>query len=61
MGAICGHLEATEPAPWTSAITWTCRGCLLPDDADRAIDLYVTIGVPEGTVPTWDIYADVGG
>ncbi len=60
-GAICGHLEATEPAAWASAITWTCRGCLIPDDADRAIDLYVMVGMPEGTIPTWDIYADVGG
>lgn len=58
---ICGHTVASEPVEWTKEVTWTCRVCLLPDDDHRALSLSITVAVPEGTVPTWDIYADVGG
>jgi hypothetical protein len=58
---ICGHTAAAEPEPWTHVVTWTCRGCLIPDDHDRALNLHVIVGVPEGEVPEWDIAVDVGG
>ena len=58
---ICGHTAAAEPEPWTQVVTWTCRGCLIPDDRDRALSLHVIVGVPDGEVPEWDIAVDVGG
>lgn len=58
---ICGHTAAAEPEPWTHVVTWTCRGCLIPDDNDRALTLHVIVGVPKGEVPEWEIGADVGG
>lgn len=58
---MCGHTAAAEPEPWTHVVTWTCRGCLIADDHDRALSLHVIVGVPQGEVPAWDIAADVGG
>lgn len=58
---ICGHTAAVEPQPWTHVVTWTCRGCLIPDDHDRALTLHVIVGVPQGEVPEWDLAVDVGG
>lgn len=58
---LCGHIEASDVDSWARAVTWTCQGCLLPDDRDRALSLYVAVGVPAGTVPVWTISADVGG
>jgi hypothetical protein len=59
--ALCNHIAATDTAAWGRAVTWTCRGCLLPDDRDRELSLYVAVGVPQGTVPAWAISADLGG
>jgi hypothetical protein len=58
---LCGHIAPTETDTWARAVTWTCRGCLLPDDHDRALSLYVAVGVTAGTVPVWRIFGDVGG
>jgi hypothetical protein len=57
---LCGHITAGETGTWVRTVTWTCEGCVLADDRDRALDLYVAVGVPAGTVPTWEIFADVG-
>lgn len=58
---LCGHIESAEVGTWAHAVTWTCEGCLLPDDRERALSLYVAVGVPAGAVPVWQISADVGG
>ena len=58
---LCGHVESSDVDGWARAVTWTCQGCLLPDDRDRALSLYVAVGVPAGTVPVWTIFAEVGG
>lgn len=58
---ICGHTEAMEPEEWTNVVTWTCRGCLLPDDDDRSLTLHVLVAVPDGEVPEWDVAVGVGG
>ncbi len=58
---ICGHITGVDAGTWGHAATWTCVGCLLPDGRDRALSLYEAVGVPEGTIPSWQIYADVGG
>lgn len=58
---LCGHVEAHDAGSWARDVTWTCRGCLFPDDRDRSLSLYVEVGVTAGTVPVWEIYADFGG
>lgn len=58
---LCGHIAALETSEWGRAVRWTCEGCLIPDDLDRSLSLYVAVGVTAGTVPSWDIFADVGG
>lgn len=57
---LCGHIRTAETETWTHSVTWTCEGCLLPDDLDRPLSLYVAVAVPPGTVPSWTISADVG-
>ena len=58
---LCGHIDSGDFGTWGRHVTWTCRGCLLPDDRDRALSLYVEVGVPANSVPVWELFADVGG
>jgi hypothetical protein len=58
---VCGHVTGVDAGTWGHEAVWTCVGCLLPDSRDRALSLYEAVGVPEGTTPAWQIYADVGG
>ncbi len=58
---ICGHITGSAAGQWAHAVTWTCVGCLLPNDRDRSLSLYEAVGVPEGTIPVWQVFADVGG
>ena len=45
---------------WSQRVTWTCVGCLIADHKDRAIALHEWLAVPAGTVPSWEIFADLG-
>ena len=58
--SLCGHIYGFDTGTWAHAVNWSCVGCLLPDDRDRSLSLYVSVGVQEGTVPEWDVYADFG-
>ena len=59
---VCGRTEGhVIAATWSHEVTWTCEGCLIPDATTRGISLYAVVGSPSGTVPTWDVFADVGG
>lgn len=58
---LCGHINARDVAAWGHIVTWTCEGCLLPSDRDRSLSLYEEVGVAEGTVPSWEVFADLGG
>ena len=59
---LCGRTTGTPATDSRShRVTWTCVGCLLADHLDRAIALQEFVAVPAGTVPTWQIFADVGG
>lgn len=58
---VCGHTIGFDTGTWAHEADWTCVGCILPDDRNRSLSLYIAVGVPEGTVPEWDVYADVGG
>ena len=57
---VCGRTVGTTEAPWTQRATWTCPGCFIPDHADRALTLRQLVAVPEGTVPSWELFADLG-
>jgi len=48
------------PEPWSHQVAWTCTGCLIPDHWDRDIWLTEMVAVPAGTLPTWEILADLG-
>jgi len=56
----CGHIAAGESDGWTHAVTWTCRGCLIPDERDWGLSLYQWVGVAQGSVPSWQVFADFG-
>jgi hypothetical protein len=59
---LCGRTTGTtDDADWSHTATWVCVGCLVADHADRAIALEIFVAMPEGVVPTWEIFADLGG
>jgi hypothetical protein len=58
---VCGRTEGHEDASgWSGALTWTCAACLVPDGLARGVSMYEVIGVPAGTVPSWDLFASGG-
>lgn len=58
---LCGRTTGTtNKTDRSQLVTWTCVGCLVPDHADRAIALEQSVGVREGTIPGWEIFADIG-
>ena len=59
---VCGHTEGRIGIDdWSHRVTWRCEACLLPDATTRGFGLYSVVGVPEGTVPSWDVFGDAGG
>jgi hypothetical protein len=60
---LCGRTTSalTAGEAWSQDVTWTCESCLFPDHASRAIGLQEFVAVPPGTVPTWEIFGDLGG
>ena len=59
---LCGRTTgATATDDWSQTFTWTCVGCLIPDHANWSVALHELVAVPAGTIPTWEIYADIGG
>ena len=64
LDTVCGRTDAVETdgaGGWSLRVTWTCEGCLFASHDTRPIVLYEFVGVPEGTVPSWEISADLGG
>jgi hypothetical protein len=58
---LCGRTAgASSSEGWSHTVTWTCEVCPDADHADRSIALQEFIGVAAGTVPTWEIFADLG-
>lgn len=58
---ICGRTEGvSDQGTWTHSVTWTCEQCLVLDEDTRAISLHLFLGMPEGVVPSWDLFADAG-
>lgn len=61
MAILCGRTVGTTDVDDAShTVTWTCGGCLFPDHATRGIALYERVAVQSGTVPTWEVFADLG-
>jgi hypothetical protein len=59
---LCGRTTATTPiGSSTQRVEWTCTSCLFPDQRTRAIALSEFVAVPAGTLPSWRIFADLGG
>jgi hypothetical protein len=59
---LCGRIAGGPGATAGSwRVTWMCEPCLPFDDEDRAFSLRSEIFVPEGTLPNWEILADLGG
>lgn len=59
---VCGGTSGTtDDTDWSHTVSWVCTGCLVADHADREIALEVFVGMPEGVVPTFEIFADLGG
>ena len=59
---VCGRTVATiRYEDWSQQVTWTCESCLFPDHATRAVALQQLVAVAAGTVPSWEIFADLGG
>ncbi len=58
---LCGRTTgSTETDSRSHRVTWTCVGCLLPDHDARTIALQEFVAVPAGTIPSWQIFADLG-
>jgi hypothetical protein len=58
---VCGRTTGSAGrAAWSYRVTWACVSCPLPNDADWSLPLHEWVAVPQGTVPTWEIYADLG-
>ena len=58
---ICGRTTGSSDAStWTHTATWVCVGCVMPDHDPQALAIDEFIAVPAGTVPTWQILADIG-
>ncbi|MEO8468543.1 MAG: hypothetical protein ABI573_02620 [Chloroflexota bacterium] len=56
-GTTTGSLDART---WTQTLTWTCEACPFGNHVTRGFAMYGLVGVPEGTVPAWDISIDYG-
>jgi hypothetical protein len=56
-GSSRGDAVANGPE---QSVVWTCVRCLLPTHDDRSVILYQFVSVPEGRVPAWDVYGDLG-
>lgn len=61
LGTVCGRTEGTTNANDSShTVVWTCAACLVPDQADRAFEMFEWVAVEPGSVPSWGIFADLG-
>ena len=56
-GLTTGVMNASD---WSATVTWSCVGCVLPDKASKGLILYEFVAMPEGTIPNWELFADVG-
>ncbi len=61
LGTVCGRTEGTTNAnDWSHTVVWTCAACLVPDQADRAFEMFEWVAVEPGSVLSWGIFADLG-
>jgi hypothetical protein len=57
----CGRTTSVRLHGWqTHQVIWTCATCGADEPTGRQIAIREVIGVREGTVPTWTVYAQLG-
>lgn len=57
----CGRTTAaTSDAGQRHWVIWTCAGCGADQVSGRQIAIREIVGTREGTVPTWEVYAELG-
>jgi hypothetical protein len=58
---VCGRTDGhADWETWSHRLTWTCEGCLVPGPDTRGLSMDVVVGVAEGTIPRWDLFASLG-
>jgi hypothetical protein len=58
---LCGRtIGATDHDTWSHRVTWVCVGCLIPDHTDHSIVLRELVAMREGSIPVWELFADIG-
>lgn len=58
---LCGRTTGNAGRePWSHGVTWTCMSCLVPERESLALSLHQYVAVPQATIPTWEIFADLG-
>ena len=56
---VCGRtVGELDGATWAHTVTWTCEVCQPRDTIDRGFTSFVWVGVPAGTIPAWDLFAE---
>jgi hypothetical protein len=60
METVCGRTTGVTGSRFSHTVTWSCEQCLFPTTDAVGIVLYEAVAVPEGTLPGWQIGADLG-
>ena len=57
----CGRTVGTSDfGNLSNSARWLCVGCVIPDHGSVPIALHQEVGVPQGKVPNWEIFGDLG-
>lgn len=57
--SVCGRtVGELDGATWSHIVTWSCTDCVPGQAVTRGFDMFLWVGVPAHTVPTWDLFAD---
>jgi len=58
----CGRTTARRTDGWRRhSVIWTCAACGATDPSGRQIAVRELVGTRQGSVPTWAVYAELGG
>lgn len=58
---VCGRTEGhLEVGARSHRVVWLCEGCLFPGSDMRGLGIYSVVGMPEGMIPNWDVFAEIG-
>jgi len=58
---VCGRTVARRDFDhWSHQLAWTCDGCMIPGSDTNGVSMYTVVGMAEGMVPSWDVFANAG-